>query len=278
VLRSRRRRSALAVTLLLAVVLAWVVQQIVTEERTAGAAESLRATDREVAPPTSRIEPTSRSVAGASGLGGPTSVRRSPTEGSGTERVVSPTTSYRVPSAYAAARLAAGSATPVPTSTTTTTVPLPRWRLADVHRIADGALIARPLPRDVSPNRGRSAVTSQATKVVAGRLGGSVKPAAIDVFFAEYDAPVGAWLGEVDSAETEARAVWFVVLAGIEGQRSTGVVRSTSTVPRSLPSGVIPTTRSLTIVTDLVVVIDDETGEVLVVSELLSDPSTRRAD
>jgi hypothetical protein len=263
-----------------------VVQQLLSDQRSAGALDSVH--------PSSRLLRVSSTLASTTMAALPTSVRQSPTEGSGTERAVAISTRFRVPqfrdptSGVSAATALPSALTPstLPVSALTTSTltpstlaaPLPRWRLAETHEIADGALVARPLGRDVTPARGRSAVTSQATKVVAGRLGGSVKPAAIDVFFAEYDAPVGAWLGQVDSSEIEARSVWFVVLAGVEGKRATGVVRSSSSVPRSLPSGIVPTTRSLTIVTDLVVVIDDETGEVLVVSEFLSDPSTRRPE
>ncbi len=145
---------------------------------------------------------------------------------------------------------------------------LPAWRLASPVSYASGAIKAKPLPRSVRPIRLRSAVTSTATKVAANQFGGSLRPADVDVFFAEYDAPVGEWLGKVESIETEPRSVWFVVFTGMESKRSTGVVRARDLAAAS-------TTLSLDVTSDVVVVIDDDTGEVLVASEFLSENGGR---
>jgi hypothetical protein len=147
-------------------------------------------------------------------------------------------------------------------------VALPAWRLGSPVSYASGAIKAKPLPRSVRPLRLRGAVTATATKVAANQFGGSLRPADVDIFFAEYDAPVGEWLGKPESVETEPRSVWFVVFTGMESKRSTGIVRAKDRVLAS-------TTLSLDVTSDVVVVIDDDTGEVLVASEFLSENGGR---
>jgi hypothetical protein len=161
--------------------------------------------------------------------------------------------------------LPASAAASVESTTTVASLkPLPAWRLGSPVSYASGAIKAKPLPRSVRPLRLRSAVTSTATKVAANQFGGSLRPADVDVFFAEYDAPVGEWLGKIESVETEPRSVWFVVFTGMESKRSTGIVRAKD-------RAVASTTLSLDVTSDVVVVIDDDTGEVLVASEFLSE-------
>ena len=82
------------------------------------------------------------------------------------------------------------------------------------------------------------------------------------VTFAEFDAPLGEWLGNrTDVAGgTEPRAVWIVLFPGVVGKRSTGVVIR----KRALDQ---PTTTSRRVVTDVLVVVDDLTGDVVVRSE-----------
>jgi hypothetical protein len=157
-----------------------------------------------------------------------------------------------------------------PTTTVRFRVPvaLPAWRLGSPVSYASGAIKANPLPRSVRPLRLRGAVTATATKVAANQFGGSLRPADVDIFFAEYDAPVGEWLGKPESVETEPRSVWFVVFTGMESKRSTGIVRAKDRVLAS-------TTLSLDVTSDVVVVIDDDTGEVLVASEFLSENGGR---
>ena len=150
------------------------------------------------------------------------------------------------------------------------TAALPAWRLSAPVSYASGAIKARPLPRSVSPIRRRGAVTAIATKLASQQFGGSLRPADVDTFFAEFDAPVGEWLGKVESVETEPRSVWFVVFTGMESSRSTGVVI------RRRDAASAPTTASLRVISDVVVVIDDDTGEVLVASEYLSETSPTR--
>ncbi len=155
---------------------------------------------------------------------------------------------------------------------------LPAWRLASPVSYASGAIKATPVPRSVQPIRRKGAITATATKIAAQQFGGTLRPADIDTFFAEFDAPVGEWLGKVGSIETEPRAVWFVVFTGMESRRSTGVVvrkrdqaGNSSTATSSTPT----TTLSLDVTSDVVVVIDDDTGEVLVASEFLSEAVSR---
>ncbi len=172
----------------------------------------------------------------------------------------SPSQPYRVTGS-----LPASATAPVESTTTVVSLkPLPAWRLGSPVSYASGAIKAKPLPRSVRPLRLRSAVTATATKVAANQFGGSLRPADVDVFFAEYDAPVGEWLGKIESVETEPRSVWFVVFTGMESKRSTGIVRAKDRVLAS-------TTLSLDVTSDVVVVIDDDTGEVLVASEFLSE-------
>ena len=160
-----------------------------------------------------------------------------------------------------------GTARELPSSETAA---LPAWRLSAPVSYASGAIKARPLPRSVSPIRRRGAVTAIATKLASQQFGGSLRPADVDTFFAEFDAPVGEWLGKVESVETEPRSVWFVVFTGMESSRSTGVVI------RRRDAASAPTTTSLRVISDVVVVIDDDTGEVLVASEYLSETSPTR--
>lgn len=145
------------------------------------------------------------------------------------------------------------------------TVALPAWRLRSPVSYANGAIKARPLPRSVTPIRRRAAVTATATKLAAQQFGGSLRPADVDTFFAEFDAPIGEWLGKLESVETEPRAAWFVVFTGMESSRATGIVTRRS--DGAQPS----TTVSLRVISDVVVVIDDDTGEVLVASEFLAE-------
>jgi hypothetical protein len=167
----------------------------------------------------------------------------------------------------------------IPVVTTTPTLPsaalgaLPAWRLSSPVSYASGAIKATPVPRSVQPIRRKGMVTAIATKLAAQQFGGSLRPSDIDTFFAEFDAPVGEWLGKVGSVETEPRAVWFVVFTGMESKRSSGVVIRKRDQTSSNP----PTTLSLDVTSDVVVVIDDDTGEVLVASEFLSEAVTRSA-
>jgi hypothetical protein len=151
------------------------------------------------------------------------------------------------------------------TTAVPTTLALPSWRLAEKLEFADGSLEGRPLPRNVKPSLSRAQANSKATAAATNhRGGGRLDPSnGITAVFGEYDAPTGEWLGKVESVETESRAVWFVVFSGLQSPRSSGVI------VRSRDRGKVSTTISL-VVTDLLVVIDDETGEVLVVSEYAS--------
>ncbi len=148
------------------------------------------------------------------------------------------------------------------------TAALPAWRLRSPVSYASGAIKARPLPRSVTPIRRRAAITATATKLASQQFGGSLRPADVDTFFAEFDAPVGEWLGKLESVETEPRSAWFVVFTGMESSRSTGVVT------RRRDSALPPTTVSLRVISDVVVVIDDDTGEVLVASEFLAEANS----
>jgi hypothetical protein len=225
----------------------------------------------------SSIRPTSIEVLGKS-------VSRSVTASTvipGLSRGSAPRQAHRVTGSLPASAYATEASTTVAVSLPTASVPaavsvptavpaaaLPAWRLASAVSYASGAIKAKPLPRSVRPLRLRSAVTATATKVAANQFGGSLRPADVDVFFAEYDAPVGEWLGKVESVETEPRSVWFVVFTGMESKRATGVVRARD-------RAVASTTLSLDVTSDVVVVIDDDTGEVLVASEFLSENGGR---
>jgi hypothetical protein len=135
------------------------------------------------------------------------------------------------------------------------TVALPSWRLGVPRSFASGALVLKPLPIDVLPTRTkrqaqRAAVaTAQqkfSIKVVAG-----IEP---EVFFGQFDAAVGEWIGSVASDAVEARPVWVAYFQTIPAPIKPGA-SAVSTTPRRP--------------TDFVVIIDDQTGEVLVASEFL---------
>jgi hypothetical protein len=298
--RRRSLRLVLAGGLVLGVI-GSLASQLFVEEDLPAAAQAQR---RDDVPETRRSGPSSdvsvSTSAGRSGSGvertGESVERAAPTGGSPTTLAAVAAPAALSPDRFGRSRSAAPNAvtpttvltapflptslpssTLLPTSLPASTVAVPRWRLATIKSYAEGALVARPLDLSAVPNRGRSVVTKQASLTAAARFGGTVKPAAVDVFFAEYDAPLGEWLGRTDSTATEAREVWFVVFANVEGKRATNVFRTTTTTLPADTNGVVPTTQSLTVFTDLVVVIDDETGEVLVVSEFLADPSSLRS-
>lgn len=67
------------------------------------------------------------------------------------------------------------------------------------------------------------------------------------------------------------RTVWVVRFAGVEGRRQSSVV-----IRRNLPTVVPFTTIPRTVVSDIVVVIDDVTGDVLLSSEFAPETDPTR--
>ena len=142
-------------------------------------------------------------------------------------------------------------------------VPLPTtpgWRLLASRTYADGSLAFRPMDPSVRPKRTQAVAIGLARKAAGPATGNS----AVTAQYAQYDAAVGSWLGSSTEADggTEARPVWVVVFLAVVGQRSTGVVERQHVST--------PSTTSRRVVTDVLVVLDDVTGEVIVRSEYSS--------
>ena len=120
----------------------------------------------------------------------------------------------------------------------------------------------RPAAPTAPAKRSQAAAVRTARKAA----GPSARQTDVSAQFAEFDAPIGAWLdnsadgvGRGATDGTEARRVWVVVFPAVVGQRSTGVVRRAHVST--------PPTTSRTVVTDVRVVIDDKSGDVIVRSE-----------
>ncbi len=105
---------------------------------------------------------------------------------------------------------------------------------------------------------------AMAIRLARKTAGAAAGNTAVTAQYAQYDAAVGSWLGNSTEPDggTEARPVWVVVFIGVVGQRSTGVVERQHVST--------PSTTSRRVVTDVLVVLDDETGEVIVRSEYSS--------
>lgn len=104
---------------------------------------------------------------------------------------------------------------------------------------------------------------SSAIRVAKRELPSGADAPTPEVFFARYLLETNERVtGGAAMAKRELRNVWVVRFAGVEGRRQSGIV-----VRQNLPTTVPITTIPRIVVTDIVVVIDDETGTVLLRSE-----------
>ncbi len=93
-----------------------------------------------------------------------------------------------------------------------------------------------------------------------------------EVFFASYALETNERVaGGAGQLKRDLRTVWVVRFAGVEGRRQSSVV-----IRRNLPTLVPITTIPPTVFSDIVVVVDDVTGEVLLRSEFAPETNTAR--
>jgi hypothetical protein len=88
-----------------------------------------------------------------------------------------------------------------------------------------------------------------------------------EVFFGSYDLrTTDRVTGANVTGTREAHTVWVVRFAGVDGLRKTGVI-----LRNNLPTAVPVTTIPLSVKTDILVVVDDVTGRVLLRSEYAAE-------
>lgn len=93
-----------------------------------------------------------------------------------------------------------------------------------------------------------------------------------EVFFARYALETNERVtGGTGQAKRDLRTVWVVRFAGVEGRRQSSVV-----IRQNLPTVVPVTTIPRIVFSDIVVVIDDVTGNVLLRSEFAPETDTAR--
>jgi hypothetical protein len=133
------------------------------------------------------------------------------------------------------------------------------WRLIADRTYADDALVVRPLSFDTKPTRTLKQIRRVATRLATKRFKDLTDSLTADIWFAEFDAPIGEWIGSNDSGGVEARPVWIAHYSKIV-QARTPLVQGRESEGAT----------SQDVVTDFLVIIDDETGAVLIASEYLS--------
>lgn len=93
-----------------------------------------------------------------------------------------------------------------------------------------------------------------------------------EVFFARYALETNEWvIGGGAQLKRDLRTVWVVRFAGVEGRRQSSVV-----IRQNLPTVVPVPTIPRIVMSDIVVVIDDATGDVLLLSEFAPETDTAR--
>lgn len=133
------------------------------------------------------------------------------------------------------------------------------WRLTADRTFVDDALLVRPLSFSTKPTRTLKQIQRVAARLASKRFEDLTDSLTADIWFAEFDAPIGEWIGSTDSGGVEARPVWIAHYSRIVQPRKSLVGGGES--ERSTPQDVV---------TDFLVIVDDETGAVLIASEYLS--------
>ena len=125
--------------------------------------------------------------------------------------------------------------------------------------LAAGALRFEPADPTTKVIRSRTTVVRTAKRELAS---GTVAPTP-EVFFGRYSMETTERVtGGAAKVKRELRHVWVVRFAGVEGRRQTTVI-----IRQNLPTQVPVTTIDRAVLSDIVVVIDDATGNVLLRSE-----------
>lgn len=164
-----------------------------------------------------------------------------------------------VPANSAAPALSAASSIASPT----TTKPRVDGAIATARVLANGSLRFTAPPGSVRPRTTRAKARNVADKVVPPSAAGR----ATEAFFALFSASSPARRAADGTVVPvfDRRPVWVVRYAGVKGERQTGVI-----VRRAGTTREPTTTLSLTVRTDIVVVIDDATASEVLRSEYAS--------
>ncbi len=148
------------------------------------------------------------------------------------------------------------------TGAPTTTAPIVNRRgvLLRSRSLGQGQLQFEP-PVKERPRLSPGAALATATRSVQAKVSGTKH----EVFFALFSASSPAQHNP-DGTTTpvfDRRPVWVVRFPAVKGRRQSGIVQRKNS----------PTTTSLEVVTEIVAIIDDRSGKLLLSSEYLSDPS-----
>jgi hypothetical protein len=158
---------------------------------------------------------------------------------------------------------AAGPTTTRLGSTVSTVVRPNGFRLGVSRTFADGALRFDPASASAKVIRSRAIALRTARR----ELDPGTKEPTAEVFFASYDLQTTDRVTGANATGTrEAHTVWVVRFPGVDGRRKTGVI-----LRNNLPTAVPVTTIALSVKTDILVVIDDVTGRVLLRSEYAAE-------
>jgi hypothetical protein len=181
-------------------------------------------------------------------------------------------TSVPAPATVAAATTATSVTTPpaLPTTTafastvaTPTSIPVVTSTTIAVPRVfGPGALTLIPAPDGVRPELSRSAARRQALRAVDA----SIERGELEMVFGLYDDP-GTLTEPTGTAVIERRPVWVASFTGVPRRRASAIPE-----PRR-PGVTIPPTTIRDVRTDVIVVIDDRSGRVLLQSEFAALPT-----
>ena len=150
--------------------------------------------------------------------------------------------------------------------TASTTVKPNGLRLAVSRSFAGGALRFDPAPASAVVIRSRASVLRTARR----ELEPGTKEPSPELFFASYDLETTERVtGALATAKRQRHTVWVVRFPGVEGVRRSGVI-----LRNNLPTAVPVTTIALSVRTDILVVVDDVTGRVLLRSEYAAESDT----
>ena len=158
----------------------------------------------------------------------------------------------------------------VPTSRVSppTTTAKPGLRITATRTFAGGSLRFEPAEATAKVIRSKAAVVRTAKRELPP---GTLAPTP-EVFFARYALETNERVtGGTGQVKRDLRVVWVVRFAGVEGRRQSSVV-----IRQDLPTVVPVTTIPPIVVSDIVVVIDDGTGNVLLRSEFAPETDTAR--
>ncbi len=145
----------------------------------------------------------------------------------------------------------------------TTVLRVSGFRLAISRSFADGALRFEPAAPSAKVIRSRATVLRTARR----ELDPGTKEPTAEVFFASYDLQTTDRITGANATGTrQAHTVWVVRFPGVDGLRKTGVI-----LRNNLPTAVPITTIARSVKTDILVVVDDVTGRVILRSEYASE-------